>query len=153
MNLVALIGNVASKPELRRTPAGRSVCSFRLAVSRPGADQADFLSVVAWERQAEVCAEYVQVGRRIGVEGRLHHSAWEVEGAKRSKVEVVASRISLLGARQSSVRDSSGVAKDAEGQPAEDHQSVDHNYHSSPTDIPTDTSDTASESSNVLMPA
>lgn len=97
MNIVALIGNVAADPELRHTPSGRAVCTFRLAVSRPGADAADFFTVVAWERQAEVANEYLTIGRRISVEGRLHHSTWEAEGGKRSKVEIVASRVMLLG--------------------------------------------------------
>jgi len=97
MNLVCVIGNVAAAPELRYTDAGRAVCSFRIAVSRPGGEQADFFGVVAWERQAEVCAEYLSVGRRVGIEGRLHHSSWESEGEKRSKVEIVANRVQLLG--------------------------------------------------------
>lgn len=98
MNLVAIIGNVASQPELTRTPGGRSVCTFRIAVSRPGGDEADFFDVLSVERQAEVCAEYLQVGRRVGIEGRLQHSAWEDEDGKRkSKIQVVAGRVSLLG--------------------------------------------------------
>lgn len=98
MNVVALIGNVAAEPELRHTTGGRAVCTFRLAVSRPGGTEADFFTIVAWERQAEVCNEYVSIGRRIGVEGRLHHSTWEVDGTRRSKVEVIAHRVQLLGA-------------------------------------------------------
>lgn len=95
--MVALIGNVASAPDLRYTPGGRAVCSFRMAVSRPGNDQADFFTVVAWERQAEVCHEHLTTGRKLAVEGRLHHSTWEVnDGAKRSKVEIVAHRVQLL---------------------------------------------------------
>lgn len=97
MNVVAMIGNVASEPELRHTPAGRAVCSFRLAISRPGGEQADFFTIVAWERQAEVCNEYLHKGRRVGVEGRLHHSTWETDDGKRSKVEIVAQRVQLLG--------------------------------------------------------
>lgn len=98
MNVVVLLGNLAADPELRQTANGRAVCSFRLAVSRPGGEGADFFTVVAWERQAEVCAEYLAKGRRVAVEGRLHHSTWDVEDGKRSKVEVIAHRVKLLGA-------------------------------------------------------
>jgi len=97
MNLVALIGNAATEPELKHTPSGRAVCTFRLAVSRPGGEQADMFTVVTWERQAEVCSEYVTAGRRIGVEGRLHHSTWDTGDETRSKVEVIANRVQLLG--------------------------------------------------------
>jgi single-strand DNA-binding protein len=98
MNVVALIGNVATEPEMRYTPSGRAVCTFRLAVSRPGGEEADFFSIVTWERQAEVCNEYLSLGRRVAIEGRLHHSTWEAEDGRQSKVEVVASRVELLGA-------------------------------------------------------
>ena len=98
MNVVALIGNVAADPELRHTPSGRAVCSFRIAVSRPGGEQADFFTVVACERQAEVCQEYLSKGRRVSIEGRIHTSSWDTDdGESRSKVEIVASRVQLLG--------------------------------------------------------
>jgi single-strand DNA-binding protein len=96
MNIVALIGNVAADPELRHTAAGRAVCNFRLAVSRPGADTADFFTVICWERQAEVADQYLSIGRRVAVEGRLHHTAKPSE--RRGSVEIVAHRILLLGA-------------------------------------------------------
>jgi single-strand DNA-binding protein len=100
MNLVAVIGNVASDVELRYTPAGKAVATFRIAVSRPSGDQADFFTVVAWERQAEVCNEYLTKGRRVAVDGRLHHSTWDSkDGEKRSKVEIVANRVHLLSGR------------------------------------------------------
>jgi len=100
MNVVALIGNLAADPELRHTSAGKAVCTFRLAVSRAGGDVADFFTVVAWERQAEIAGEYLKKGRRVGVEGRLHHTTWETDnGEKRSNVEVTCHRIQLLDAK------------------------------------------------------
>ncbi len=109
MNLVALIGNVATAPELRYTTSGKAVCSFRMAVSRPGGDQADFVSITTWERQAEVCDRYLEIGRRVGIEGRLHHSTWESKEGRRSTVEVVAHRVQLLGAgRRSAAAATSG---------------------------------------------
>jgi len=99
MNIVVLIGNLASEPELRHTPAGKAVCEFRIAVSR-GKDEADFFSIVTWERQAELCAEYIAKGSKVGVEGRLLHSTWEKDGAKRSKIEVVAHRVNFLGSKR-----------------------------------------------------
>lgn len=115
MNLVALIGNVASEPELRSTANERAVCTFRLAVSRPGGAAADFFTVVAWERQAEICKEYLQIGRRVGVEGRIHHSTWEHEGSRRSKVEVIAHRVQLLGAKRNQSDSVASTELDAVG--------------------------------------
>lgn len=100
MNLIAIVGNAATDPELRQTPTGRSVATFRIAVSRPGGEQADFFTVVAWERTAEIVKEYLAKGRRVAIEGRLHHSSWKAEdGSKQSKVEIVASRVHLLNGR------------------------------------------------------
>ena len=99
MNLVAIIGNVASEPKLRHTDSGKAVCSFRVAISRPGGLEADFMTVVTWERQAEICDRYLYIGRRVGIEGRLHHSTWEEDDdVQKSKVEVIANRVQLLGA-------------------------------------------------------
>lgn len=109
MNVVALVGNLATDPELRHTAGGRAVCTFRLAVSRAGSDQADFFTVVAWERQAEVCAQYLSIGRRVAVDGRLHHSTWEVEEARRSTVEVIAHRVEMLGGPRRTERDAGRV--------------------------------------------
>ncbi len=97
MNMVALVGNLATDPELRHTAGGKAVCTFRVAVSRPGGEQADFFTVIAWERQAEVCKQYLTIGRRVAIDGRLHHATWEVEDGKRSKVEVIAHRVEMLG--------------------------------------------------------
>ncbi len=105
MNIVALVGNLAPDTEIRTTESKKKVCTFRLAVSRSDGTTADFFTVVAWERQAEVCAEYLSVGRRVAIDGRLHHSTWQIESTdpdkkpeRRSKVEVIAHRIEMLGA-------------------------------------------------------
>lgn len=98
MNIVAMIGNVASQPALRHTETGRAVCTFRLAVSRPGGDEADVFDILTWERQAEIVNEHVTIGRRVGIEGRAHHASWEDKTGKRSKVEIIAHRLQILGA-------------------------------------------------------
>ena len=104
MNIVALVGNLATDPELRVTESQKKVCTFRLAVSRSDNTTADFFTVVCWDRQAEVVKEYLSVGRRVAIDGRLHHSTWQVENPdnpdkpeRRSKVEVIAHRVEMLG--------------------------------------------------------
>src|SRR5215470_13138375 len=100
MNVVALVGNLASDVDLREVgAASKKVATFLLAVDRPGktkdteGQDADFVRVAAWERLAEVCATYLASGRRVAVDGRLRSHSWEEEGRKRSAVEVVANRI------------------------------------------------------------
>ena len=66
MNVVTLIGNLATEVELREVRPDKKVASFVLAVDRANQDGgADFVRVSAWDRQAELCAEYLGKGRRI----------------------------------------------------------------------------------------
>src|SRR5579862_9345914 len=98
MNTVSLIGNLATDVELREVGEGKKVASFLLAVGRGGRDGgADFVGVSVWDRQAELCAEYLGKGRRVGVMGYLRSRSWEEEGRRRRAVEVVAQRVDFLG--------------------------------------------------------
>jgi single-strand DNA-binding protein len=98
VNVVTLLGNLASEVELRELKDGKKVAGFLLAVDRPGAEGgADFVRVAAWERQAELCAEYLTKGRRVAVDGRLRSSSWEEDGKRRTALEVVARRVEFVG--------------------------------------------------------
>jgi single-strand DNA-binding protein len=101
VNVVALVGNLASDIELKDVPPDKKVASFLLAVDRPARDAgADFVNVSTWNRQAEVCDEYLSKGSKIAVDGRLRSRSWEDEdGKRRSAIEVVANRIDFLDTR------------------------------------------------------
>jgi single-strand DNA-binding protein len=98
VNVVTLIGNLATDVELRELDGERKVSSFLLAVDRPSQDGgADFVRVSAWNRQAEVCAQYLTKGRRVAVDGRLRSRSWEeADGKRRSAVEVWANSVQFL---------------------------------------------------------
>ena len=97
MNNVSLIGNLATEVELRDVGEGKKVAGFLLAVDRGTREAgADFVWVQAWDRQAEICAEYLTKGERVGVDGRLRSRSWEEEGKRRTVVEVVGRRIEFL---------------------------------------------------------
>ena len=97
MNTVSLIGNLATEVELRDVGEDKKVASFLLAVDRPTRDGgADFVGISVWDRQAEVCAEYLTKGERVGIAGRLRSRSWEEEGKRRTLVEVVAQRVDFL---------------------------------------------------------
>ncbi len=94
-----LIGNVATEVELREVGEEKKVASFLLAVDRASRDGgADFVWISAWDRQGELCAEYVTKGNRVAVEGRLKSRTWEQDGKRRDAVEVVARRVEFLSA-------------------------------------------------------
>jgi single-strand DNA-binding protein len=99
MNSVHLIGNLATEVELRDTNDQKKVASFLLAVNRASRDGgADFVWVTAWDRQAELCSEYLGKGNRVAVDGRLRSRTWEQDGRRRDAVEVVARRVEFLSA-------------------------------------------------------
>jgi single-strand DNA-binding protein len=99
VNSINLIGNLTRDPETRQSQGGKTVCNMRLAVSARGNhNDPVYVDVVAFERQAEVCAEYLKRGRAVAVSGRLAFSEWETDGQKRSKHEVIAERVEFLSA-------------------------------------------------------
>lgn len=96
MNSVSVIGNLATDVEVRDV-GEKQVAKFLLAVNRPTKDGgADFIGVSAWERQGELCAQYLAKGRRVGIEGYLRSRSWEEEGKRRRDVELVARRVEFL---------------------------------------------------------
>ena len=98
MNVVTLIGNLATDVDLREVGPDKKVASFLLAVDRPRKEGgADFVNVCALDRQAELCAEYLDKGRRVAVDGWLKSRSWEEDGKRRTAIEVVARRVEFLG--------------------------------------------------------
>ena len=111
MNRVSLIGNLATDVEIREVGEDKKVASFLLAVGRGGRDAgADFVGVSVWDRQAELCAEYLSKGRRVGVDGYLRSRNWEEEGKRRRVVEVVGTRVDFLGGPRRENDESNGGA-------------------------------------------
>lgn len=105
-NNVVMVGRLTRDPELRRTSTGKAVCSFDIAIGRRFKDQATgewkdadptFVPVVVWGDQAERCGDRLKKGSPVHVEGRLQTNKWEgTDGAKRSRLEVIASRVQFL---------------------------------------------------------
>ncbi len=104
-NKVILIGNLTKDPELRYTPQGTPVASFRLAVNRryKQADEVKqettFIDNVVFGKQAESCSKYLNKGSSVLVEGRLQERRWESNGQQRSKFEVIAQSVRFLSKR------------------------------------------------------
>ena len=102
LNVVALVGRMVADPELKYTPSGIAVCSFRVAVDRPfksqsGEKQTDFIDIVAWRQRAEFAANYLTKGRLVSVQGRFQQRSWvQQDGQKRYKIEIVADQVDAL---------------------------------------------------------
>lgn len=101
LNRVVLIGRLVADPQLRYTQGGTAVANFRIAVDRPftnqqGERETDFIDIVAWRRLAETCANNLNKGRLVGVDGRLQVREYEYEGQRRRQAEVVADNVEFL---------------------------------------------------------
>ena len=97
MNSIVIIGRLTRDPEMKFTPQGTAVTTFTLAVDRGGDKGADFIPVKAWQKTAELCAQYLNKGNMCAVAGRLSVNAYEAkDGTKRTFTEVVANSVQFL---------------------------------------------------------
>jgi single-strand DNA-binding protein len=104
INKVILIGNLGADPEVRYTQAGLPVASFRIATSerRKGQDgqmqeQSEWHSIVAWDKLAEICSEYLHKGMRVYIEGKLQTRKWQdKDGHDRWTTEIIARDMKML---------------------------------------------------------
>ena len=108
LNRVQLIGNLTRDPELRYTPSGNGVCTFSIATNRNWTtdsgekrEEVDFHRIVAWNKLAELCSQFLVKGRKVYVEGRLSTRNWTgQDGAQKSTTEVVIDDMILLDNKQ-----------------------------------------------------
>lgn len=122
LNKTFLIGNLTRDVDLKYTASGTAVANFGLAVNRKYAnsdgekvEDVCFVDIVAWDRLAEVCGEYLAKGRPVFIEGRLQMDSWEQEdGQKRSRLRVVAQNIQFFGGGAKTDSDGKDADKDAD---------------------------------------
>ena len=101
-NKVLLMGNLTKDVELRFLASGSPVADMGLAVNRKykkndeWVEEVAFIDVTVWGKQAENCAEYLQKGSPVFIEGRLKFEQWETDGQKRSKLKVEAQTVQFL---------------------------------------------------------
>jgi len=111
VNVVVITGNLTRDPELRHLGSGTAVCKLRVAVnsrrkdgqSGEWVDKPNYFDVTVWGAQGENCANYLNKGRPVAVEGRLDWREWEDQGGnKRQSVEIIANTVQFLGSRDGS---------------------------------------------------
>ncbi len=102
MNNVTLVGRLTKDPEVKTTTTGKDTCSFSIAVDRPSKEKtADFISCVAWEKNAELIGKYLSKGSRIGIIGAIQSRSWEGTDGKRIYVtEVLVNRIEFIDTKR-----------------------------------------------------
>ena len=108
LNKVTIIGNLTRDPKNRSLPAGQAITEFGLATNymwkeaKTGEKKAttEFHDIVASGRLGEICAQYLKKGSKVYVEGRIRTRSWQdKKGGRRSKAEVIAENLIMLGHR------------------------------------------------------
>lgn len=107
VNKALLIGRLGADPEVRYTPEGTMVTTFRLATDLQWKDKSgeklqktEWHRIVAYGKLAEICSNFLSKGKLIFIEGRIQTRSWEdKDGVKRSTTEIVAANMQMLDAK------------------------------------------------------
>ena len=105
INSMTLVGTVTQQPETRYAASGTAVTNISVATNyRPknGEEQAEFHRCVAFGRTAEVAGEYLTVGSKVGIIGRLQTRSYEKDGVKKYSTEIVVNDLQLLDSKKDS---------------------------------------------------
>lgn len=105
MNKVVLIGHLCQDVVLRYTPSNMAVATFTIAVNRPKRQdrdqEADFVNIVVWGKQAENCSKYIKKGSKVAIEGRIQTRSYDgTDGKKKYVTEVVAENVQFLDTKK-----------------------------------------------------
>lgn len=98
-SFIHLDGYIANEPTIKKTPTGRSVCTFNIAVNHgfknqdndPNADeQVSYLDVEVWGKLAEICGLHAKKGKRVLVNGSIRQDRWKSpDGNSKQRVKVI----------------------------------------------------------------
>ena len=122
INHVVLIGRLTRDAELKSIANGQTVCKFSIAVNRrrkngeQWEDEPSFFDIVVWGRQGESLHPYLVKGKLVGVKGELRQDRWQQDGQNRSKVEIVADYLQLLGSNPGGSSSGGGQKNSNQGQ-------------------------------------
>lgn len=126
INRVVLTGNLTKDAELVQTKGGalvkmRLAVNDRRKVNDQWTDVANFVDVKMFGSRVESLSRFLVKGKAIGVDGKLRMDEWTTEdGQKRSKLEIVADDIELLGGRGDAPSGSRAVSSATPDDPAVD---------------------------------
>ena len=103
MNSCNFTGRLTKDPELKATQSDKKYTRFCLAVDgikdKDGNKTADFVDCIAWNKSAEIIAQYARKGSKIGVSGRYHTTTYDKDGEKRKNIDIVVNEFDLLDSK------------------------------------------------------
>ncbi len=93
------IGNLVKEVDLKYLPSGKAVTKFTIAINSGFGDKqkVDYINIVCFDKLAEICANYLDKGKKCAIQGRISTSSYETKnGEKRNTTEIVAERVEFL---------------------------------------------------------
>lgn len=101
MNSLNIIGRLGQDPELRYTPDGKAVAKMSVAVDKGRGKEADWFTIVAWDKTAELVSQHLRKGDKVGVSGAIHQRSYETDDGQTRRVwEVAANRVDFLSPKR-----------------------------------------------------
>jgi single-strand DNA-binding protein len=127
VNKVILLGNLTRDPELRHTENKKPVCTFGLATNRNWVsydgekhDETEFHRLVAWDKLAETCHQFLRKGRKVYVEGRLQSRSYkDKDGVEKTVTEIVLDEMVMLDKMPEDVKESLDLKDASNGHPVQ----------------------------------
>jgi single-strand DNA-binding protein len=128
VNKVVLLGNLTRDPELKHTEGKKPVCVFGLATNRSWIpydaeekhEETEFHRIVAWDKLAETCHQFLRKGRKVYCEGRLRTRSYtDKDDVKRTVTEIVLDELVMLDSMPEDVKESLDLKDASKGAPAQ----------------------------------
>ena len=114
LNKVVLIGRLGKDPELKYTPSGTAVANFTIATNESFKDKdgkkvenTDWHKVVAWNKLAEICGQYLKKGSLVCIEGKIKTRSYDKDGVKHYISEIVADEMQMLSGESKAEKETS----------------------------------------------
>ncbi len=105
LNMCQFIGRLGQDPKMRQTADGGAVANMSIAVGWKSKDKegAEWISLVAFGKLAEICGQYLKKGSQIYAQGRMQTRKWQdKEGNERSTTEILLDQMQMVGGKSDS---------------------------------------------------
>ncbi|MFC0232721.1 single-stranded DNA-binding protein [Vagococcus entomophilus] len=129
INNVILQGRLTKEIDLKYTQSGKAVASFTIAVNRNytnanGANDADFIQIVFWNKQAETMANHFSKGDEVLIAGSIQTRNYENQQGQRVYItEIVGKEFSFTSGKKRQENTSQNINQNT--------SSNNHNYQDS----------------------
>jgi single-strand DNA-binding protein len=129
-NNITIIGRLTRDPETSYTKTNKQICKFSIANSQ-GNDNTSFFNIIAWEKTASTCEQYLKKGSQVAINGSLVQNRWQDEnGQNRSAVQINAKGVQFIGGRTENQNANPGqqqAPQQMTGQPQQGFQQQNNN--------------------------